>query len=63
MAAMNGIALAVIPYMIAKCLADMVAIRQRHLAMEQQAQQSYLLGQMQPQKSTSARKGSAEAAE
>ncbi len=44
-AAMSGLAFAIIPYVIAKCLADMVAIRQRHLTMEQQAQQSYLLNQ------------------
>lgn len=44
-AAMSGIAFCVIPYTIAKCLADMVAIRQRHIAAEQQTQQTYLLSQ------------------
>lgn len=34
-AGMTGIALAVIPYMIGKSLADMIAIRQRHLILEQ----------------------------
>jgi hypothetical protein len=45
LAAIVGIAFAVIPYMIAKCLADMVAIRQRHITTEQQMQQTHLLNQ------------------
>lgn len=45
LASITGIAFAVIPYMIAKCLTDMVAIRQRHLSMEQQMQQNYVLNQ------------------
>lgn len=45
LASIVGIAFAVIPYMIAKCLTDMVAIRQRHLSMEQQHQQNYILNQ------------------
>lgn len=45
LAAISGLAFTVIPYIIAKCLADMVAIRQRHLSVEQQAQQSFLLNQ------------------
>jgi hypothetical protein len=51
MAAIIGLAFAIIPYMIAKCLAEMVAIRQRHLLMEQQVRQNYLLGQQLQQAS------------
>ena len=34
-AAMKGIALAVIPYLIGRSLSEMIAIRQRHLMLEQ----------------------------
>jgi hypothetical protein len=42
-AAMVGMAFAMIPYFIAKSLAEMVAIRQRHLQMEQIAQIGFML--------------------
>lgn len=45
LAAVVGMAFCIVPYMIAKCLADMVAIRQRHISMEQQQQHNYLLNQ------------------
>jgi hypothetical protein len=47
-AALSGMAWAAIPYLIGKTLAEMVAIRQRHLLLEQlvmqQAQIQQLLG-------------------
>lgn len=44
-AAMTGIAFALIPYIIAKTLAEMVAIRQRHMQIEQTAQFQYLIAE------------------
>ena len=44
-AAATGLAWAVIPYMVAKTLAEMVAIRQRHMQLEQSAQFNYLLAE------------------
>jgi hypothetical protein len=43
--ATTGVALVVIPYIIAKVLSEMVAIRQRQVTLEQLAQQNFLLNQ------------------
>jgi hypothetical protein len=40
-----GFAWAAIPYLIGKCLSEMVAIRQRHLLLEQMMQQSLAIQQ------------------
>lgn len=48
-AAMVGIAFCLIPYIVAKTLAEMVAIRQRHLQMEQIAQFQFLLAEQLPE--------------
>ncbi len=47
-AALNGLAIAVIPYLVGKSLSEMVAIRQRHLMLEQtNLQQQIMLEAMQ----------------
>lgn len=43
--ATTGTALVVIPYIIAKTLSEMVAIRQRQVTLEQLAQQNFLVNQ------------------
>lgn len=45
LASTTGLALVVIPYIIAKTLSEMVAIRQRQVTLEQLAQNNYLLNQ------------------
>jgi len=42
-AAVAGIAWALLPYLVAKTLSDMVAIRQRHLQLEQTSQFNYMM--------------------
>lgn len=44
-AAITGLAITVIPYIVAKTLSEMVAIRQRHLQLEQTAQFNYMVAE------------------
>lgn len=61
-AAAVGLAWAVIPYMVGKTLAEMVAIRQRHMQLEQTAQFNYMMAEQMQMAEKAMREAKAETA-
>ena len=53
--ALTSMAITIIPYIISKTLSEMVAIRQRHLQLEQSAQFNYMIAEQMEMAQAAAR--------